>query len=373
MSDPRWIFAERLFDGAALLPRQALRVEDGVVAELRPARADETAPPGVVTPGFVDLQVNGGGGVLLNATPTAQGMWDIAAAHRRFGTVAVLPTVITDAEDVLARAVDAALDATGQGGVLGLHIEGPHIAEARRGTHKAQYVRPMTNSTLRQVGRLRAAGVPTLITVAPEAATPEQIAQLAATGAVVSLGHSEATPSQIAASLDAGARCFTHLFNAMAPLRGRDPGLAGAAINSDAYVGIICDGVHVEDVMVGLALRARPRAGRTFLVSDAMPTVGGASQFTLYGQTIRLHEGRLVNAEGSLAGAHTTLAEGLQRLVTRLGLPLEEALAMVTTVPRAAMGLAPPRILGSPVRDLLHLGDDLTVRPLVQEAAVDPA
>jgi N-acetylglucosamine-6-phosphate deacetylase len=253
--------------------------------------------------------VNGGGDCLLNDTPTLAGMETIAAAHRRLGTVAILPTLITAPPEVLDRAAEAALAARGRPGLVGLHIEGPHIAPARRGTHAAEFIRPFDQRTLTVVRRLREGGVPVMITLAPEAAQPAQIAELAATGAVVSLGHTDATAEQVRAALAAGAGCFTHLFNAMSQMQNRAAGVVGAAINSAAPAGFICDGIHVADEMLSLAIRARPVPDAMFLVSDAMPTVGGSDRFTLYGREIRVSEGRLINAEGSLAGAHVTLAQ----------------------------------------------------------------
>jgi len=360
----RWYCPDQVFDGQTLRDDLALCVAGGVV-QVRPrSAAPSTAAriAGTVTPGFVDLQVNGGGGVLLNATPTADGMSAIATAHRGLGTAAILPTVITDAPEVLAAAVEAALAAQGRPGIAGLHIEGPHIALARRGTHAPTHVRPMEPATLAHVRRLRDAGIPVMITLAPEAAGPDQIAALAATGAVVSIGHSDATAPETRAALAAGARCFTHLFNAMSPMLNRLPGVVGAAINSDAHAGIIADGHHVADEMVALAIRARPVADRMFLVSDAMPTVGGPDRFILYGRELMLHEGRLVNSEGSLAGAHITQAQGVARLVHEIGLPLQQALRMAVTVPCAVMGLPGLSVLdGRAPADVLVLDRDLGV------------
>jgi N-acetylglucosamine-6-phosphate deacetylase len=289
-------------------------------------------------------------------------MLAIAAAHRRFGTVAILPTVITDRPEVLAQVAKAALAAKGRAGILGLHIEGPHIALARRGTHAADWVRPMDAATIAIVKDLRHAGIAVMITLAPEAATLAQIAELAAMGAVVSLGHSDATAGKALAALAAGATCFTHLFNAMSPMLGRSPGMVGAAITSDAYAGIICDGIHVANDMVGLAIRARPVADRMFLVSDAMPTVGGPDHFALYGQEVRLVEGRLLNAEGALAGAHLTMAQAVARLVGVVGVDLAAALRMAVTVPAQVIGMPDlAQIAGRDAADLLVLDAELAV------------
>ncbi len=358
-----FLLPDQVFDGVTLHRGAAVEVANGKAASMVPAGQVPTGPEvirltGILTPGFVDLQVNGGGGVLFNHDPTPAGLHKIAAAHRRFGTTHILPTVITDAPEVLDRAVDVILDRQYGPDILGIHIEGPHIAPSRRGTHATRFVRPLDATTLAHAERLRAAGIPTMITLAPEAATPDQIAQLAAMGSIVSLGHSDSTADQTRAALTAGARCFTHLFNAMSPMLNRAPGVVGAAINSDAYAGIICDGIHVADEMVALALRARPVPDRTFLVSDAMSTVGGPDRFELYGQTVTLVDGRLINSDGSLAGAYITMLESVHRLVHHAGVDLETALRMATGIPMAVVRgqeSPSPIIEGMPVEDLLVL------------------
>jgi N-acetylglucosamine-6-phosphate deacetylase len=361
-----WVHPTRLFDQGRLLDDAVVGL-NGDVVECVLFRADVpgdaviTSYDGTLTRGFVDLQVNGGGGALFNASPTLEAINTIARAHRAFGTVAILPTVITDAPEILSQAVDAAIEAQGSAGILGLHIEGPHISVDRRGTHKAEYVRPLNDTTFAYLERLRAAQVPTLITLAPDVVSTDDIARIADLGAIVSVGHSRASSRQVEAALDAGARCFTHLFNAMSHMTGREPGVVGAAINSTAYAGIICDGIHVADEMVALALRARPVPDRMFLVSDAMPTVGGPDAFNLYGSEIRLVDNKLVNAEGSLAGAHTTQLAGVQRLVHRLGLALDEALRMAVSVPGELLGQPLDAIGGANSEDILCLSPELTL------------
>lgn len=334
-----WLLPDAIFDGTRLRTGAALAVAGtrSLGIGTPPKDAPTRRIPGTLSPGFLDLQVNGGGDALLNNDQSPQALHRMAAAHRRFGTVGILPTVITDAPEVLSRAVDAILAAQAEPhpdrSLLGLHIEGPHLSIARRGTHAAQHIRPFDAATLAQVQRLRAADVFVKITVAPENTTPQDVAKLVGTGAIVSIGHSDASAETTRALLDAGATSFTHLFNAMSPMLNRAPGVTGACINSTAYAGIICDGIHVADEMVGLAIRARPVPGRMFLVSDAMCTVGGSDHFRLYGQDIWLRDGRLVNAEGSLAGAHVTMAEGLRRLITVVGTAPETALDMATAAP----------------------------------------
>ncbi|WP_400083150.1 N-acetylglucosamine-6-phosphate deacetylase [Yoonia sp. R78084] len=366
-----WFKPDRFFDGQDIVDDMAVRVADGMIVETSRASVPAIPLSGLLTPGFVDLQVNGGGGVLLNNTPTVDGMAQIAAAHRRFGTAAILPTVITDQPDLLVQAAAAAIAAKDAPDILGLHIEGPHISVAKRGTHRAECIRPLDQDTLTIVSDLRKAGVAVMITLAPEAATPAQIALLAEMGAIVSLGHTDATAEEVEAAIKAGARCGTHLFNAMSPMTSRAPGAVGAILNAGIAFGMICDGVHVDDRMLRLALRACAAGSAPFLVSDAMATVGGETQFTLYGRTICLQEGRLVNAEGNLAGAHITQAAGMRRLVHHVGIPLADALRMVVTTPATLIGqprLA--RVLGRLTDDLFLLdGDDTVVGTLTQGIA----
>lgn len=371
-----WLRPEKLFDGQEILTDASIGIEDGCITDITsdplPKGANQRRVNGLVTPGFVDLQVNGGGGVMLNTVPTRDGMATIASAHRRFGTVAIMPTVITDDPETLDFAAKAAIEAKGDRGIMGLHIEGPHISLERRGTHLGAYVRPMDDRTLSVVASLRNAGVAVMITLAPEAATTAQITQLSEMGAVVSLGHTGATSQQMLAAIKAGAKCATHLFNAMSPMISREAGAVGSVINSELYSGIICDGNHVADEMIGLAIRARPIDDRMFLVSDAMATVGGDDTFELYGQDIRVRDGKLVNSEGSLAGAHVTQAEGVQRLVEHTGTPLLEALKMATSTPAACMGQPYlGQLIGRRLEDVLSLNDDLTVHATLADLVLE--
>ncbi len=365
-----WLAPTHLFDGTALREGMAVDIRAGRVGAVQPrdavpAGAEIRRCVGTLSPGFVDLQVNGGGGVLLNSDPSPEGMATIAAAHRRFGTVAILPTLISDSPLVQARAVDAALAARGRPGLLGLHLEGPHLAEARLGTHAARFLRPLDDQTIAEVERLRAAGLAVMITLAPEAATEAQIARLAEMGAVVSLGHSDATADTGRAALDAGARAVTHLFNAMSPLGSREPGMVGAALSSDAMAGVICDGHHVAFETLRLALRLKPES--LFLVSDAMPTLGGPESFELQGQTLTLEGGRLINAEGRLAGAHLSMAEALRLMIAEVGAAPDQALRMAITRPAELIGRPDlARLDGRPLEDLILLDAEGRLTPLPQ-------
>ncbi|MEM8787878.1 MAG: N-acetylglucosamine-6-phosphate deacetylase [Pseudomonadota bacterium] len=371
-----WITAAGVFDGTDLRRDHAVQVQNGLAIAHRPRAALPANTPvrtvgHILTPAFFDIQVNGGGGVLFNTTPSAAGLRRIAAAHCALGTGAILPTVITDAPEVMEAATRAVIQAAGRDGIAGLHIEGPHIAAARHGTHDAAHIRPLDARTLAIVRDLRARNIPVLITLAPEATAPGQIAELAALGAVVSLGHTDAPLAQVRAAEAEGARLYTHLFNAMSPMLNRAPGVTGAAIRSSNYCSIIADGIHVAPEMLQIAIAARPVADRMILISDAMPTVGGPDGFTLYGKMVHLAEGRLVNGAGSLAGAHTWMAACLAYAVNRLGVVPETALRMALTNPARLMGLDAKFQLGTcHARRLLVLDKQMRAAPVPAAAAL---
>ena len=359
------IAPRHLYSGGRLHRGMAVQVTPAGM-RLRPLDgATPDATPFLMMPACTDLQVNGGGGAMVNSDPAPDTLRRIAAAHRGLGTGWLLPTVITDWPEVIEAAAEAAITVRDEPGQLGLHIEGPHLAPARRGTHDAARIRPLDTRTVALVERLRAAGVRVMLTLAPELADPALLSRLVASGAVISAGHSAATADETRAALAAGVGCFTHLMNAMPQMTSRAPGIVAAAILSDARCGLIADGIHVSWDMIRLALAARPRPDLCFAVSDAMATVGGPDQFELYGQTIRVRDGALVNAEGALAGAHVDMVTSLSNLHRHAGVPLDRAIAMTTDVPRAVMGLAPQSLDGMPPEDAITLDDTFTLqRPL---------
>lgn len=355
------IAPRHLWRDGALHAGLAVETDGAMVTAVRPLGSDTPdLAPLLLAPALTDLQVNGGGGVMVNSDPTPEGLRAVAEAHRGLGTGGILPTVITDRAEVTLAAADAVLACRGEPGILGLHIEGPHISPEKKGTHSAELIRPLDRGTVELVTRLRAEGVPVMLTLAPELADPELLAELAATGAVLSAGHTAADAAQTRAGLEAGITCFTHLYNAMPPMTSRAPGVVGTSITSEAFCGLIADGIHVSWEMAQIAIRARPRPDRMFLVSDAMATVGGPDHFTLYGQEIRVQDGALINAEGSLAGAHVDMATSLANAHRHIGLPLAQAVAMCTDIPRACMGLPTQSVSeGWALTDLLALDDTL--------------
>ena len=323
-----------------------ITVEGGVIVAMEPTAGADAIDldGGWLSPGFIDTQVNGGGGVLLNDTPTVEGIAAIAAAHRPYGTTAMMPTLISDTADVIAVALDAtdaAIEA-GVPGVVGIHVEGPVINTARKGIHDAGRFRLLDDDLLELLTRPRRGVV--MVTLAPEQVPMDSIRALAAAGVRVCLGHTEADYATATAAFAAGATGVTHLFNAMSPLVHRKPGVVGAALDDQtAWCGIIVDGFHVDDAALRVALRARPH-DRFMLVTDAMPCVGAVDKdFVLQGQAIRVADGRCVGVDGTLAGSDLDMTGAVRNAVQRLGLTPETAMAMAATSPAAFLGLSHER------------------------------
>jgi N-acetylglucosamine-6-phosphate deacetylase len=340
------VAADVVFDGIALQRDCAVVIEGGKLVALTPRRDLPGAVPirrlpegAWLAPGFIDAQVNGGGDVLFNDDPTPEGIAAIAAAHRRFGTTALLPTLITDSTDKM-RAARAAVDAAlgSVPGVLGIHFEGPFLSSERAGVHDPARMRPPEPGDIDLLTGQPGGGV-SLVTLAPERVPPGFIARLAAAGTRIALGHSMASYAETRAALAEGLTGFTHLFNAMRPMASREPGPIAAALETPgAFYGLIVDGEHVAPAMLRLALRG---AGQAMLVTDAMPPVGGRrSEFMLCGKRIIARDGRCVTADGTLAGAALDMASAVRNCVKLLDLLLDEALRFASTAPAAFLGVA---------------------------------
>lgn len=337
--------ADALFDGATLRRDIPLTVEAGRVLALDAvAGAQEVRLPGLLVPGFIDVQVNGGGGVLFNDEPSAECIAQIGAAHARFGTTGFLPTLITDRVDVMRRAADAVADAIKREtpGVLGVHFEGPHLSVAKKGVHDPRLIRALTAEELALFAR-EDLGV-RVVTLAPETVAPDDIARLVQSGVRVCLGHSNADYETVQAALAAGATGFTHLFNAMSPLGAREPGMVGAALlDEHSWCGLILDGLHVHPASARLALRAKAR-GKLILVTDAMSPVGtDATEFELYGLAVQRSGERLHTSDGTLAGSMLDMAGAVRQAQAMLGINQEEALRMAARYPAEFLGLGATR------------------------------
>ena len=329
----------------------------------------------MLLPGFIDVQVNGGGGVLFNDEPSAATIRTIGEAHRRFGTTGFLPTLISDDLGTIGRAIAAVQSSLDEGipGVLGIHIEGPFLNWARRGVHNPKHLRLLDSSVVSLLCRLRAGK--TVLTLAPEMTTPDMIAELTTGGVLVSAGHSNATFAETTESIARGLRGFTHLFNAMAPLAPRAPGIIGAALYDDAtWCGIIVDGHHVDPVMLKLALRCK-RHDRFMLVTDGMPPVGSAKPtFVLQGRTIRVVDGACRDENGTLAGTALDMASAVRNAVSSLGLGIVAAARMASEYPAEFLGLGDElgRIAPGYRANLVLVDDDVQVQRTWIEGNASP-
>lgn len=360
----------RVLTAAGILDGHAVVIDGGQIAGVVPmaqvpAGAERRdLAGGLLVPGYIDTQVNGGGGVLFNDAPTAETIAAIGAAHRRFGTTGFLPTLISDDLHVVDQAMRATEAAIEQGvpGVLGVHIEGPFLNPKRKGIHDEGKFRVIDDDAIALLSSLKVGK--TLVTLAPERTTPQMIQRLADAGVHVAAGHTNASYRIMRQALDHGLTGVTHLFNAMSPLTSREPGVVGAVLEDQAaWAGIIVDGRHVDPVTLKLALRARP-LDRFMLVTDAMPTVGMSDKrFTLQGQDIVVRDGVCVGPGGTLAGSDLDMAGAVRNAVEMLGLPLEDAVMMASATPAAFLGLGDQRGRIAPgyAADLCLLDERLNV------------
>jgi N-acetylglucosamine-6-phosphate deacetylase len=338
------VAAEHVFDGTVLHDGAAVVIDGPTIAALVPRPqlpmgvSVRDLPDGIwIAPGFIDLQVNGGADVLFNDQPTLDGIATIAAAHRTFGTTALLPTLVSDTAakmEAALQAAEAAFDT--QPSVLGMHLEGPFLSSCKAGIHDPRAIRRPTPEDESLLCRQRRGKL--LVTLAPEEVPSGFIGRLARAGVHLALGHSMATYAQTKAAMAEGLTGFTHLFNAMRPLTSREPGPIAAALEStNAWYGLIADGIHVDPAMLRLALRG---VGQAMLVSDAMPPVGGrSSRFMLHGREIRVDRGRATSAEGTLGGAILDMASAVRNCVNLMGVPLTQALRFASLHPASFLGI----------------------------------
>ena len=337
----------RVLTDRGVVERRSVLMENGRIlgiaenGDVPDGAATRDMKDSLLLPGFIDTQVNGGGGVLFGDAPTVDSLRQIAAAHMRFGTTGFLPTLISG-DFGLIRAAIAAVQAameTGVPGILGIHIEGPFLNVARKGIHDASKFRALDDEAFTILTSAKRGK--TMVTLAPEETTPDTIAALARAGVIVSAGHTDGTYVRIREALEHGVTGFTHLFNAMSPLRAREPGAVGAALDdAQSYCGIIVDGKHVDPATLRVALRCK-RAEKLMLVTDAMPSVGAAEKrFTLQGRTIVVKEGVCVAPDGTLAGSDLDMASAVRNAMSMLGLDLKTVVGMAAHNPAAFLGLS---------------------------------
>lgn len=359
------ISANQIFDGFMFHPQAQLVVEHGKVVAIDPIDGSAGLHiDGTIAPGFVDLQVNGGGGVLFNSTPTLEGIKTIIAAHRQFGTTAMLPTLISDTVEVMTQASDAIAQAIEQhvDGVLGIHFEGPHLSIAKKGAHSEQFIRGISDPEWAILSRGDLGQIQ--VTIAPENVAVADIKRMVALGIKVFLGHSNADYATAQAALDAGADGFTHLFNAMSPFTSREPGMVGAALlNDPAVCGLIVDGHHVDYASCRLALKTKPE-GKLLLVTDAMPVVGSnIERFAFFDREVIRTGSRLNSTTGELAGSALDMATAVRNTHRYLQQPLDVALKMASLYPAQYLGLAADigQLQVGAQADFVALNDDLSV------------
>lgn len=361
----------RIFDGAVFHDQSAVVVDGKYIAAIVPDNGIplgvEIIPlaGGILAPGYIDVQVNGGGGALLNDNPSVDVVRRIAASHRCYGTTGLLPTVITDDPAITSAAIDAVREARRADvpGVLGIHVEGPFLDVTRKGAHDAKFIRTLTDHDIQGLGHAECGKL--MLTLAPNCVTAAHIRMLVKAGVLVSLGHSDASFEVVQAALAAGATSFTHLFNAMSQLTGREPGMVGAALaDKQSSIGIIADGYHVHDAALKLAM-ASTSHDRFMLITDAMSSAaGGPEHFTLQGRNVALRDGRLVLEDGTLAGSNLTMDAALRHCVEKLGVELGAALRMASANPAGFLGLHDQLGLIAPaaLASLVHLDDELNVK-----------
>lgn len=364
----------KLINGRILTPTGlredvCVTIEGGLIAAVGPR--DET-PDGdlhdlggrLLLPGFIDTQVNGGGGVLFNENPSVEAIARIGETHRRFGTTGYLPTLLSDDLEVIDRAINSVEEAIVQGvpGVLGIHIEGPFLNARRKGIHDTDKFRVLEQAMVERLTRLKVGR--TLITLAPEMTTADMIGRIVGAGGLVSAGHTDADYATMKTAFSAGVTGVTHLFNAMSGLQNRAPGVVGAALeNQEAWCGLIVDGHHVDPVVLRLALRCRS-VDRFMLVTDAMPSVGlDDDHFYLQGRRISVEGGVCTDVNGVLAGSDLDMATAFRNAMTLLGVDLAAASTMASAAPAAFLGMTGRRgrIAPGQAADLALLDDDLEV------------
>lgn len=332
--------ATRVFTGREMLDGATVAIDNGVIVGVTPGMQPGAAMlDGLLAPGLVDIQVNGGGGVLFNDAPSLASLRTITQAHARLGVTALMATLISDERDKITAAIEAVTLGirVGMPGLLGLHLEGPWLSEPRRGVHPQRYLRAMDAGDLDLVAQKRP--FPVLVTLSSEQASPEDVRRLVEAGVTVSIGHTAAPHADVEALIAAGASGFTHLFNAMPSLEGRSPGAVGVALaERQTWAGLILDGIHVHPVSARAAFAAKS-AERLILVSDAMATVGAAdTSMTLFGERIAVADGALRTEGGTLAGAHLDLATAARNALAMLKATPAEALRMTSLTPAAFLG-----------------------------------
>ncbi|OPY60403.1 MAG: N-acetylglucosamine-6-phosphate deacetylase [Pelotomaculum sp. PtaU1.Bin065] len=337
----------RVYTGTRLLADKAVIIDDDKIVEIvnqsdLPAGISAINLNGLsVAPGFIDIQINGGGGRLFNEEPSVSTISTICKAHKRFGTTNFLPVLLSDSREKMISAVEAVqycLDKKLHG-VLGLHLEGPYINEKKAGVHNKNYIRDLNAEELNELIKAAEAKALKLLTVAPEVVRPDYLKMLADAGVLLSAGHSDITYGDAVKCFENGITCVTHLFNAMSQLNSREPGLVGAALQAEnVWAGIIADGLHVHYATIDIVKRIKGR--KLFLITDAMPPVGKACRNFMLGEyAVECRDGKCATEDGILAGSALDMATAVRNCVKEIAIPIEEALRMASTYAAEFLGM----------------------------------
>ena len=336
------ITAHKVLTATGMQLNKTLCIEQGVIQIIRDATKQELADKyeGTLIPGYVDTQVNGGGGVLFNHTPTYDALKTMAKAHLQFGTTSMLPTLITDNATIMANAADAVSEAIANNhpNIEGIHYEGPFLSAAKKGVHEESFIRTPSDSELATLCRKDIGKV--LLTVAPESVSSSFIKEMVAEGIVVALGHTNASFEQVSDALTAGATGFTHLYNAMSAFTSRAPGAVGAALLFDnAYCGLIVDHHHVHPKSAELAIKVKGKE-KIMLVTDAMAHVGSnLDTLAFFNTEIKRNGSKLTTPDGTLAGSCLDMHGAVANTCNDLGVSLLQASVMASGTPATFMGL----------------------------------
>ena len=340
------ITGSKLFNGIDFIEHKALLIDDQHIAGI----VNEDAIPtdfqvkklegGILSPGFIDLQVNGGGGKLFNNSPDKESLNTIISAHQYFGTTSIMPTVISDSLNILQKCTDTiSNEINNNHSLLGIHIEGPFFNVKYRGVHQKQYINTINTSYLNLFETLNK--FPVMLTLAPECISIKQLKHLKSLGFKILAGHTDANYDQLEEAVKYGLDGFTHLFNAMGQISAREPGVVGSAFDFDeTSASIIVDLHHVHPSLINLSFKQKPK-GKLFFVSDSMATINhGEPSFELYDEVVSESNGRIINSEGKLAGSSITQIDAIKNAYQKCSIPLESAISMATLYPAEYLGVS---------------------------------
>jgi N-acetylglucosamine-6-phosphate deacetylase len=340
------ITGSKLFNGIDFIEHKALLIEDQHIAGIVNKDAIPTdfqvkkLDGGILSPGFIDLQVNGGGGKLFNNSPDKESLNTIISAHQYFGTTSIMPTVISDSLNILQKCTDTiSNEIDNNHSLLGIHIEGPFFNVKYRGVHQKQYINTINASYLNLFETLDK--FPVMLTLAPECISIKQLKHLKSLGFKILAGHTDANYDQLEEAVKYGLDGFTHLFNAMGQISAREPGVVGSAFDFDeTSASIIVDLHHVHPSLINLSFKQKPK-GKLFFVSDSMATINhGEPSFELYDEVVSESNGRIINSEGKLAGSSITQIDAIKNAYQKCSIPLESAISMATLYPAEYLGVS---------------------------------